>query len=153
MICTPFTGHPVEGVLLCGTHMSLAHPAHHSVDFHCVLPHVLSLLLDFWIIVLRGPEGSLPCRAPFIGDLPGHQTAQRRQRTSEKWMANDGIAALGQVCHQLPGSPDMVHPKAGQPQKSEPESGASAFAPDKGGGEQPSPRLQNPPGFRQSLSG
>ncbi len=22
MICTPFTGHPVEGVLLCGTHMS-----------------------------------------------------------------------------------------------------------------------------------
>ena len=21
-ICTPFTGHPVEGVLLCGTHMS-----------------------------------------------------------------------------------------------------------------------------------
>ena len=20
MICTPFTGHPVEGVLLCGTH-------------------------------------------------------------------------------------------------------------------------------------
>src|SRR5699024_3433770 len=70
--------------------MSLAHPAHHSVDFHCVLPHVLSLLLDFWIIELRGPEGGLPCRAPFIGDLPGHQTAQRRQRTSEKWMANDG---------------------------------------------------------------
>ena len=27
--------------------MGLAHPAHHSVDFHCVLPHVLSLLLDF----------------------------------------------------------------------------------------------------------
>lgn len=22
LICTPFTGHPVEGVLLCGTHMS-----------------------------------------------------------------------------------------------------------------------------------
>ena len=22
VICTPFTGHPVEGVLLCGTHMS-----------------------------------------------------------------------------------------------------------------------------------
>ena len=22
MVCTPFTGHPVEGVLLCGTHMS-----------------------------------------------------------------------------------------------------------------------------------
>src|SRR5699024_5196148 len=37
--------------------MSLAHPAHHSVDFHCVLPHVLSLLLDFWIIELRGPDG------------------------------------------------------------------------------------------------
>ncbi|WP_242840281.1 TetR/AcrR family transcriptional regulator [Agathobaculum desmolans] len=23
LICTPFTGHPVEGVLLCGTHMSI----------------------------------------------------------------------------------------------------------------------------------
>ena len=23
VICTPFTGHPVEGVLLCGTHMSI----------------------------------------------------------------------------------------------------------------------------------
>ena len=51
----------------------------------------------------------------------------------------------------LPGSPDMVYPKAGQPYEPEPESGAAAFAPDKGGGEQPSPRLQNPPGFRQSF--
>lgn len=66
-------------------------------------------------------------------------------------MANDGIAALGQVCHQLPGSPDMVHPKAGQPHEPEPESGASTFAPDKGWGEQPSPWLQNPLGFRQSF--
>ena len=68
-------------------------------------------------------------------------------------MANDGIAALGQVCHQLPGSPDMVYPKAGQPHEPEPESGAAAFAPDKGGGEQPSPWLQNPTGFHQSFFG
>ena len=77
-----------------------------------IKPHILSLLLDFWIIVLRGLDGGLPCCSPFIRDLPGYQTAQRRQRTPEKLMANDGISPLGQVCHQLPGSPDMVHPKA-----------------------------------------